>query len=131
MEGNFTAAFGGKDVGKVQVKKEGLYYRFYCRCQLSGDVVCRLMVSCGGKQESLGVLIPMGDCFGLETKLAAKRLGEGEPEFRVVPNKVVMPGKFIPLKPEEPFTYIERLKDAYLARQEGQIGVIIKENPEQ
>lgn len=127
MEGNYTVSFGGRDIGKVQVRKEGLYYRFYCRCQLSADVVCRLVATCGDKQESLGILVPMGDGFGVETRLAAKRLGEGMPEFHVVPNKVVMPGRFIPLRPEEPFTYLERLKDAYLACQEGQIGVVIKD----
>ena len=36
-------------------------------------------------------------------------------------------GKFIPIKPEEPFAYIERLKDAYLVQREERIGICIKE----
>ena len=34
---------GGK--GRVTVTREGLYYRFSCRCKLTGDVMHRLVVS--------------------------------------------------------------------------------------
>ena len=60
-------------------------------------------------------------------KLPAKRFGEAVPEFRLVPNKPVLEGKFVPIKPEEPFAYIERLKDAYLTQREEQLGIIVKE----
>lgn len=119
--------FGNQLAGKVQVLKQGLYYRFICHCQLTGDVVCRLCVTCGGKQESLGILVPVGGGFGLDTKIPAKRLGEGSMEFRLIPKHEVTSGKFVPIYPEEPFAYIERLKDAYVTRKYGQIGVIIKE----
>lgn len=65
--------------------------------------------------------------IGLDTKLPAKRFGEAVPEFRLVPNKPVLEGKFVPIKPEEPFAYIERLKDAYLTQREEQLGIIVKE----
>lgn len=127
MEGNYELRFGGQTVGKVQVIREGLYCRFICRCRLPGDVISRVVARCGEREESLGVLVPMGDGFGLETKLPAKRLGEGRPEFMVVPNRPVLAGKFVPIKPEEPFSYIERLKDAYLARQGEQVGAVLRE----
>ena len=90
---------------------------------MTEDTLCR--VSAG--KESLGVLVPMGDGFGLDTKLPAKRFGDTVPEFRLVPNKPVLEGKFVPIKPEEPFSYIERLKDAYLTQREEQLGIIVKE----
>lgn len=127
MDGIYDVCFGDKTVGRVQMKKEGLYYRFLCRCKLSGDVVCRLAVSCGDHQESLGVLVPVGDGFGLETKLPAKRLGQGKPGFCVLPNRNDIPGKFVPIYPEEPFAYIAKLKEAFLERKNGQLGVILKE----
>ena len=65
MEGIYPVGFGQARVGKVEVRKQGLYYRFFCRCQISGDVVCRLVVSCGGKQENLGVVVPLEEGFGL------------------------------------------------------------------
>lgn len=125
MDGNYELKFGGQTVGKVQAVREGLYYRFRCRCRMPGDVVSRVMVSCGDREESLGILVPTGDGFGLETRLAAKKLGQGRLEFTVVPNRTALQGKFVPIKPEEPFAYIERLKDAYLANLNGQPGIII------
>lgn len=132
MEGYYGVSFGNKNVGKVQVLRQGLYYRFVCRCALSGDVVCRLKVVCGGKEENLGIVVPMDDGFGLDTKLPVKRIGEGNMEFYLAPKGVaeaerIQPaGQFVPIYPDEPFAYIARLKQAFFARQNGQVGVIIK-----
>ncbi len=124
MEGNYEVLFGGQAVGKVQVIRQGLYYRFHCRCRLTGDVICRLSVQCADRTESLGVVVPLGDGFGLDTKLAAKKLGEGTLRFTLAP-KHQKEGMFVPIYPEEPFAYIQGLKDAYLARKNGQVGLII------
>lgn len=123
MEGTYEVKLWDKPVGKVQVRREGLYYRFICRCQLGDETVCR--VNAGNV--SLGILIPIGDGFGLNTKLPVKRFDGNSWEFRIMPNRPVLEGRFIPIKPEEPFAYIARLKDAYLAKQDGQIGIIIRE----
>lgn len=125
MEGNYGVYFGNQLAGKVQVQRQGLYYRFVCRCQISGDVVCRLHVSCGDKRESLGVVVPMEGGFGLDTKLPVKRLGEGNMEFTLLPKHEVPAGQFVPIYPEEPFAYIERLKEAYLVRKGEQVGVML------
>lgn len=127
MEGNYGVYFGSEMAGKVQVKREGLYYRFTCRCKLSGDVVCRLHVTCGDKRESLGVVVPMDDGFGLDTRIPVKHLGEGEMEFRLLPKYDVPEEAFVPVYPDEPFSYIERLKNAFLARKEGRVGVSFRE----
>ena len=112
-----------RPVGKVEVTREGLYYRFRCRCKLEEDTVCRVTAG----RESLGILVPCGDGFELRTKLPAKRFGDTAPEFRLVPNKPVLEGKFIPIKPEEPFAYLERLKEAYLEYRGNEMGIYIKE----
>lgn len=128
MEGSYGVYFGNQQTGKVQVLRQGLYYRFICRCQLSGDVVCRLHVSCGDKRESLGVVVPMDGGFGLDTKLPVKRLGEGKMEFLLIPkHELGQVETFVPIYPEEPFSYIERLKNAFLARKNGQVGVVFKQ----
>lgn len=127
MEGNYPAYFGKQAVGRVMVRKEGLYYRFCCRCTLTGEIVCRLAVICEGEPVHLGILVPVGESFGLDTSLPVKRIGETAPVFQVLPGRVVTNGRFVPIKPEEPFAYIARLKDAFLAYQNGQAGVILKE----
>lgn len=127
MEGNYGVYFGNQLAGKVQVQRQGLYYRFICRCRLSGDVVCRLRVTCGDRRESLGVVVPMDGGFGLDTRLPVKRLGEGEMAFTLVPKHEVPEGTFVPIYPEEPFAYIERLKEGFLAKKGEQVGVVLKE----
>ncbi len=127
MEGTYVLTLGSQEVGQVQVRKEGLYYRFSCACRLSGDVISRVLVTCGGKSESLGILVPGGGSFTLETKLPAKRLGQGIPEFTIVSNWPDTLQEFIPIKPEEPFGYIERLKSAYLARKNGELGIAFRD----
>lgn len=127
LEENYGVYFGKDLAGKVQVRRQGLYYRFQCRCRLSGDVMCRLHVTCGDRQENLGVVVPMGDGFGLDTRLPVKRLGEGSMEFTLVPKSGLPEGKLIPIYPEEPFAYIERLKESFLVRKGEQMGIVIKE----
>lgn len=127
MEGSYEIMFGGKSVGRVNVTKQGLYYRFSCRCRMSGEMVSRLMVCWQDRQESLGILVPTEGGFGLETRVATKKCGSGVPEFRVVPSRSTQRETFIPLSPEEPFTYIQRLKDAFFERRYGQPGIVLRD----
>ena len=72
MVGDYDVYFGHRQSGRVQVQRQGLYYRFQCRCRLTGDVVCRLYVLCGGRRENLGVVVPMDGGFGLDTRVPVK-----------------------------------------------------------
>lgn len=126
MNQQYEVCIGGQTVGKVQVLRQGLYYRFISRCNLNGGIPYRMMVRCNGKLENLGVLVPMGNCFGLDTKIAVKHLGEGTMEFSVVPKQKSAGRQFVPISPEEPFAYISRLKESFFAINHGQTGVLIK-----
>lgn len=121
---DYGVFFGEKAVGKAQVDKQGLYYHVTCRCDLSGEVMHRLEVSCAEKRFNLGILVPMEQGFGLDTRFPVSRVGEGELRFRLLPRHDALGGRrFVPIKPEEPFRYLERLKDAFLEIQEGKKGV--------
>ena len=72
-------------------------------------------------------MVPVDGGFGLNTSLPVKRLGEGELTFSLVPKHDKPAGKFIPISPEEPFAYIERLKKSYLVRKGEQVGIEIPE----
>lgn len=127
MDGTYEIMLGGESVGQAVVRREGLYYRFSCRCDLSGEVIYRITVTCGGKSESLGIPVPKNGEFYLDTRLAASRLGEGEPKFAAVPRRPDLGGMFVPISPEEPFRYLHRLENAFLARKDGQLGIVIPE----
>jgi hypothetical protein len=123
----YDVYLGQESVGEVDAQVEGLYYRFQCRCKLSGEVVYRLLVSCGDHQENLGVLIPVGSSFGLNTRLALKRLGKGALQFRLLPKHPDLGDRFVPLGPEEPFSYISKLRYAYLQTRNAQKAVGFRE----
>ena len=127
MDGTYEIMLGGESVGQAVVRRQGLYYRFSCRCDLSGEVIYRITVTCGGKSESLGIPVPKNGEFYLDTRHAASRLGEGEPKFAAVPRRPDLGGMFVPISPEEPFRYLHRLENAFLARKDGQLGIVIPE----
>lgn len=128
MEGTFGVYFGTRLAGKVQVQRQGLYYRFTCRCRLTGEVVCRLRVVCGDRRENLGVVVPMDDGFGLDTRLPVKQLGEGEMMFSLVPRHERLTASVSPVYPEEPFSYIARFRRDFLERQCRRTGICLPES---
>ena len=125
MEGTYPVAFGGQFVGKVQELRQGLYYRFVGWWKVNSQIVCRLMVNCGNGTESLGIVVPMDDGFGLETRLPVKRFSAGEVTFSLVPKLEQTGEKFYPIYPEEPFAYVAKLKESYLTYREGQAGIVV------
>lgn len=112
--------------GTVNVTKKGLYYRFSCRCKLSGEVMHRLVVRTDAGQVDLGVCVPMEGSFGVEKKVPCKRFGNN-PSFQLMPKHEGMQGRFVPIYPEEPFDYLSKLKNAFLEIRNGQVGIVISE----
>lgn len=127
MEGVFDITLGGRSVGQATVFQKGLYLYFDCRCRLSGETVCRIRVRCGEKEVDLGIPVPEGRDFVLRTRLPAKKLGDGVPEFRIVPKHSPLPENWVPVRAEEPFAYLTRLQDAYLEVWDGQVGISLRE----
>lgn len=125
MEALYSVTLNNKPAGKISVRRQGLYYHFSCRCCLNSENIYRLVVCCADKEEKLGILVPSEKSFVLNTQIPVKRIGEGDMSFYLTSNQNLTPGMFVPIIPEEPFSYIERLKEAYLQRRYGQLGVQI------
>ena len=70
----------------------------------------------------------MEDGFGIKTQIPVKRFSLDVVRFIVVPVHGMGKGIYAPIKPEEPFGYIERLKDAYLIKKDNVYGIWIKES---
>ena len=128
LQNEYLIFSGGEEIGKVSVQRQGLYYSIRCRCMLTGAVRYKLIASGGEGTVDLGLCVPIGDRFGVDTKIPIKRLGEGTLNFRLQPKHKHMQGKFFPVLPEEPFHYIRQLQTAHLARQDGAVGVIISDD---
>ena len=119
---------GKEQIGQAWVHKEGLYYSFRCRCEVKSDIICKVVVSCDGHHESLGILVPEGKWYTLTKRIPIKRLGNGKPEFQVIPRCQKRQGTFICVYPDEPFRYIRQLQNAYLQRRGGENGIVIQDN---
>lgn len=130
MEGTYEVCYGDAVCGKVQLLRQGLYFRVICRCRYPGNQVLRLYALRDRNREMIGVVIPEGDGYVLDKKIPAKRLGSGTVRFLLSSGMGVPQGTFVPICPEEPFAYIERLKDAFLASEQGRVGIRIPLNPE-
>ena len=127
MEGTYPVLHGDQPVGEVRVARRGLYYHFSCRVQPTELCIYRLELSCGDDVENLGIPVPEGEQFVLNKRIPISRLGAGKPVFRVIPRNASLQGKFVPISPEEPFAYLDRLKNAFLSRQGQKIGVILRD----
>ena len=125
MERQYSVGRNGQHCGKATVIRQGLYYQIHCTCMLPKEDIFRLQVQCGNKKENLGVLVPTADRFGLDTRIAAKQLGEGELTFSVISKREPAASQFVPIRAEEPFAYIARLKESFLEIRNGQMGIII------
>lgn len=125
---SYKIMLGDQSVGLAEVKREGLYYRFHCRCRLSGEVMYHIKALCGEKEYDLGVCVPVENGFGVDTKAPVKKLGEGMFSFYAVPRHSDIAGKFVPIRADEPFLYLEKLQGAHLAFQNGVQGIIITDD---
>ena len=130
MEGQFEVFLAGRPAGKVQLIRQGLYCRVVCRCVLPTDGVYRLYALGDQGRENLGVVVPDGEGFLLDKKIPAKRLGEGKVQFLLSTGAPHLGGRFLPISPEEPFLYLDRLKNSFLESENGKVGIRIKESPE-
>lgn len=127
---SYEITLGNQTIGTAQVSQEGLYYRFYCRCSLTEEIMYRLKMMCGDNEYDLGILVPVEEGFGINTKLPAKTVGKGILSFYVQPRHPQLTGHFIPIRADEPFAYLDKLQRAYLDVQDGIVGVIIEETEE-
>ena len=125
MERQYSVMLSGEPCGKVTVSRQGLYYKIRCRCQLPEEDIFRLQAARGSRRENLGVLVPTEDRFGLDTRIPVKQLGEGDLAFTVTAKRQPVQGSFVPIRDEEPFGYISRLKKSFLEIKNGQVGIII------
>lgn len=96
MEGQYEIYRDGVCVGQAQMYRQGLYCCFSCRCRLNGQERIHLKVQCGQTVTDLGLCVPMGEDFGVETRIPAKRLGAGIPEFFLGDRKKETERKAVP-----------------------------------
>lgn len=128
MQSEYLIYLGSNTIGKAQVQRQGLYYRILCKCSLQGNVMHNIWITCGDNEINLGLCAPEGDCFTLRKCIPIKQVGEGQLAFCVRPRHESVAGRFVPLRADEPFAYLEKLRGAVLEKRGDIQGIVIPEN---
>lgn len=126
MEGLYDIFRGSERIGKAEVTRHGLYYRFRCCCNLTGEVIYRIVVQCADATENLGIPLPCADAFVLDKRIPANRFSTETPMFFAVPRHPKRRDDWIPVKPDEPFSYLDQIRNARFVIRDGTAGVVIK-----
>lgn len=102
-----------KVVGQAEVMKEGLYYRFTCKCTPPNDAIHRIIVSDGNITRDLGICVPTGEWFCLVCRVPIKYLPGDKLEFSLVTNAQK---NAVPVETDTPFPALDKLETAYLQK---------------
>lgn len=114
---------GTQIVGQAEVIKEGLYYRFSCKCTPPDDGIHRIMVSDGNNTKDLGICVPVGEWFCLVSRVPIKHLSGEILEFSLVPKD--RQKLAVPVATDEPFANLDKLESAHLEEADGKTEIII------
>ena len=115
MVGEYEITLRNKVVGTMAVSSAGLYYHFRGKCTLSKNCIFRITMSCGDKQENLGVLIPCNGLFLLDTKRPMKQFSDAMPVFTVQSDRE----SGFPVNENTPFPKLEALDNGVFQKKDG------------
>lgn len=107
--------------GEITVTKQGLYYSLLCRVKLPAGSRYRLYAHTEGCTRDLGLCVPSGQEFILQTRIPIKYFGQGEYSFYLE-----QPGAeaFIPVSCDRPFPAVDRLESGKFAMRGEKPGIV-------
>ena len=120
MVQEYEILWGTEKVGEALITREGLYYRFQCRCRLDPGVY-RLIAVSADREWDLGVLLPELDSFRINTKVPAKCFLSEEFSFYLETKR----SRFIAVREGEPVPFLCQLRNAAYAYRNGQPGILL------
>ena len=121
----FDILMGTQAVGRAEVKKEGLYYRFSCTCTPPDNGIYRIIVCDGSNTRDIGICRPSGTV----ARVPIKYLPGDKLTFTLVPKdkKEIS----VPVATGEPFEHLDQLDNAHLQVSDGQPKILIDPAPDQ
>lgn len=72
LEGQYQVTYQDREVGNVQIVREGLYYKVSCVCQREEEQLYVLYAADDSNFVRLGILVPEGDTIRLTKKFSRK-----------------------------------------------------------
>lgn len=127
----YPILYNNMPVGFAEIAKEGLYYRFSCKCKLPGSAVYRVIVSNENAIRNLGVCVPDKEGFVLKTRVPKKYFTGKNFLFSIDCKTEEKQEKAIPVFTGMAFAYLDQLEAAQLKIVNGQPSVVINPTPTQ
>lgn len=98
----YPVYMGEESIGKVQLQKNGLYYRIECECALPGSRIFRLYAECGDWKYRIGIPVPEGDSYKLRVNIRFEKLQTDDLRFFVATDEDQATQQRIPIFEEKP-----------------------------
>ena len=145
MDEVYEITYAGATIGTARVERQGLYYRFSCRCHLPEEGLYRIHAGTEEAYVDLGICVPVDGMFGMDKKVPVKMFGEGKWTFFLRPNDWIpeepeilqeseeeneeepLPeDHFIPVSECEPFADLDKLENAVMETRSGETGIVLQ-----
>lgn len=85
MANDYEVLLDGISAGKMQVTNQGLYFHFFCMCQIMTKEIYRVVAYWDGGYINLGIPAPEEGKLILKKKIAAKHIEENDLKFVLLP----------------------------------------------
>ena len=126
--GNYPVTQNECVVGAVETEAEGMYIRIRAQCTPPDRRVYRLVLLCGSQRIDLGVCVPEGNRFVVNTRIQKRMLDESALQFILETNQE-NEQQFIPVDWDKPFVYLDSLHLASFTIKDEVPGIIIQNCP--
>ena len=115
----------GKNVGAVDVNREGLYYKFSCLCVPPDDKIYRIFLRDGSGTRNLGVCVPEGKKYMLNVRIPVKKINGTQFEFFMASKMSDIIEE--PIETGKPFPYLDKLENAILHTENGKQVILLNQ----
>lgn len=122
MQSEYNIYFQDDSVGKATITLQGLYYCMSGFCYLEKGHIYELVLLEKNVKKSLGVLVPENGRFIFSKKIPMKSIQE-DISFCVIVRSNASVENFYAVKENKVFPYIDRLENAIMKSNEGEVGV--------
>lgn len=120
----YEITLNGKPLGTATIETQGLYYRISCRCLLPDKKIHTIWIRWSDGSRKLGVCVPQGQYFCLDTKVPMKYFPLTGLCFEI---DYRAENEFFPIDARKPFIHIDKLQQSRFDVRDDRLGLIIPE----